>query len=484
MWRGRTIRGSVAAVLTLALLTSACGSRLSDEDRASVVRALTAQRSVGGSGAAPGTNAGDGGSGASTSDGTGVGGGPSGPSTVTGGDGTTSGGDGSSEGGQAAATCGGTGGATATGVTKDKVTVATLADISGIQPGLFQSAHQAARAAAAYINSQGGICGRELEPLLLDSKTDSGGNRAAMLDACDKAYAVVGSMSAFDDGSAAPGEACGIPDISAIVTNAPKAEAKNVYPVAPNATGWVATTPALYIAKRYPDAIKKSAQLWLNQAVTANNAAERMKAWETVGFEFIYKTETQVLEANYTRFVQEMRSRGVRFVSMVSDFQSIVRLQKAMRQQNYVPEVRGWDSVAYDADYLATPEAVEGSLVFINTAMFENANTVPEMKLYMDWLQRVSPGAVPDYFGVYAWSAYRLFEKLANDIGKDLTRPKLLAALKGTPQWGANGLHAPHQIGKKLISVCNLWLEVKGGKFRRLAPASGFDCSGKLVKSR
>ena len=101
--------------------------------------------------------------------------------------------------------------------------------------------------------------------------------------------------------------------------------------------------------------MKKAALLWLNQAVTRNNALQRKKAYEKVGFKFVYVTEVQVLEANYTRFVQEMRSRGVQYVNMVSDFQSVVRLQKAMRQQNYVPKVRDWDSVAYDPDYLADP---------------------------------------------------------------------------------------------------------------------------------
>jgi ABC-type branched-subunit amino acid transport system substrate-binding protein len=471
-----------ALLATLAMLASGCGSRLSDEDRASVINALTARRGTQAAGTNTGTTPTDTGTGTET--------GSDDPTTSTGtgsgSSGTGSGGSGGTGSGGpiVAGGCGGKGGATDTGVTDKKLTVATLADISGIQPGLFQSAHQAARAATAYINSTGGICGRQLDPLLLDSKTDSGGNRAAMLDACDKAFAVVGSMSAFDDGSAAPGQACGIPDMSAIVTNAPKANSTNTYPIAPNATGYVATTPAKYLAERFPAEVKKSAQLWLNQAVTKNNATERMRAWEKAGFKFIYQAETQVLEANYTRFVQEMRSRGIQFVSMVADFQSIVRLQKAMRQQNYVPKIRGWDSVAYDADYLSEKEAVEGSFVFVNNAMFEEASTNPEMKLYTEWLQRASPGAVPDYFGLYAWSAYRLFQKLAVQIGKDLKRPKLLAALRATKEWGANGLHAPHQIGAKRISVCNLWLEVKGGKFRKLYPKSGFDCTGSLVKVR
>jgi ABC-type branched-subunit amino acid transport system substrate-binding protein len=478
--RGHAVRLTSAVLAVLALLASGCGSRLSDEDRAAVIAALTARGGNGEvttEGNLPGTavDTADGGDGGGDNTGGGTGsdtpgsdGGPAGPS-----------GD-----GEAAAGCSGTGGATDTGVSAKKVTVATLADISGIQPGLFQSAHQAARAAAAYINSAGGICGRQVEPFLLDSKTDSGGNRAAMLEACEKAFAVVGSMSAFDDGSAQPGQACGIPDMSAITTNAPKSNTTNTYPINPASSGYIATTAGRYIAKTYPDVVKKAGVIWLNQAVTKNNAAERVKAWTTEGFDFKYQAEAQVLEANYTRFVQQMRSQGIQFVTMVSDFQSVVRLQKAMRQQNYVPKVRGFDSVAYDGDYLSEKAAVEGSYVFINTAMFEEASSNPEMKLYTEWLQRVSPGAVPDYFGVYAWSAYRLFQKLATEIGPNLKRPALLAKLRATKEWNANGLHVGQRIGEKRSGVCNLWLQVKGGRFQRLNPSKGFNCDGAIVKSR
>jgi ABC-type branched-subunit amino acid transport system substrate-binding protein len=206
----------------------------------------------------------------------------------------------------------------------------------------------------------------------------------------------------------------------------------------------------------------------------------RKRVWESAGYRFIYEQEVQVLEANYTRFVSEMENRGVQYVTMVADYQNINRLQKTMRQQGYVPKVRDWDSVAYDRDYLAERDAVEGSFIFLNTAMIEEASAIPEMKLYVDWLGRASPGAVPDYFGLYSWSAFRLFQKLASEIGPDLTREKLLAALKATKEWNANGLHGAHQTGAKLPTTCNLYVEVKGGKFQRMAPASGFDCSGNL----
>jgi ABC-type branched-subunit amino acid transport system substrate-binding protein len=468
-------RVAFALLAVLALVSTACGSRLNKEERASAIAALGGG---GGGGATTGaTTTGTTGTTGTTS-GTTTGG-TEGSTTTTGG----GGGEPAAAAGGGAAACAKATKATDTGVTANKITIATLADISGLQPGLFQSAHDAAAAASAYINSTGGICGRQVDPLLLDSKLSSGENRAAMLEACSKAFAVVGSMSAFDDGSAKPGQDCGIPDMTAITTNKAKYDATNVYPIYPNGGPSTSTASARYIAKRYPDVIKKAGILWLNQAVTKANAVNRKKVWESVGFKFIYEREAQQLEANYTSFVSDMERLGVQYVTMVSDYQNIVRLQKAMKQQGYIPKVRDWDSVAYDKDYLAEPDPVEGSFVFINTGMIEEAASNPEMKLYTEWLQRVSPGAVPDFFGIYAWSGYRLFQKLASEIGPELTRKKLFAALKATKEWGDNGLTGPHQIGAKLPTTCNLYVQVKGGKFTRMEPASGFDCGGTLFRS-
>jgi ABC-type branched-subunit amino acid transport system substrate-binding protein len=484
----RMLRGGriVALVAVLVLLSAGCGSRLSDKERTEAVAAFTGGGSAvtGGSdtGSTGGTDTTGTDAGPAAGGGTDAGpaaGGSAGGAASGAGGATSAGGGGAPV---AAGTCAKATKPSGTGVTADKLTIATLADISGVQPGLFQSAHQAARAAAAYINSTGGICGRQVDPLLLDSKTDSGGNRSAMLEACAKAFGVAGSMSAFDDGSAKPGQDCGIPDITAITTNAPKYNATNVFPVYPNAGPAVSNTSAKYIAKTYPDVIKKAAILWLNQAVTKNNAVARKRVWEKTGFKFIYEAEVQVLEANYTRFVQEMRSRGVQYVTMVADYQNLVRLQKAMKQQGYVPKVRDWDSVAYDPDYLGDAATVEGGMIFLNNAIFEESSSNPEMRLYTEWLQKAAPGSTPDYFGLYAWSAYRLFQKIATQIGPDLTRPKFLAALKATKTWDGNGLSGPHQIGAKLPTVCNLYVTVKAGKFVRSSPASKFDCSGSLVR--
>jgi hypothetical protein len=146
--------------------------------------------------------------------------------------------------------------------------------------------------------------------------------------------------------------------------------------------------------------------------------------------------------------------------------------------------VLDWDSVVYSPNFLTQAEgAAEGSQFFLTTALFEEAANNPEMQLYFSWLRRAAPGAQPDFFGIYAWSAARLFTKAAQMAGPKLTRRGLLAALRSIHAWDGNGLHASHDIGAKLTSPCFLYGHVKNGAFQRLYPSSGYECKlGGVVK--
>jgi ABC-type branched-subunit amino acid transport system substrate-binding protein len=464
--KGRSVACAVLAVIFCA---TACGARLTSAERAAGIAALTRN---GGTSQAGTVSSGLGATNSNSSGATASGpvSGPTGPVASA----------------SAASTLppGGNGGATDRGVTGNSITLATAADVTGVQPGIFRAAWQAMSALAAYVNSTGGIYGRQIKPLLLDSRADSVANRAAVQQACDQAFALVGSMSAFDDGGASVGQKCGIPDLSAITVNAARQTATNVYAASPNRPDRINTSWMRYIKGKYPEEIKHSAMLWLNAGATAQNGAQRLKAMTAMGYNFVYKAEVQVLEGNYSPYVQAMKDKGVQLVNMVADYQSVIRVQKSMEQAGWFPKVRLWDSVIYSQNYLTTGgSAVNGGLVFLNTAMFEEVANNPEMQLYEQWLQRTAPGAVPDYFGMYAWSAGRLFQKAALAAGPKLTRAALFAQVKQIHNWSDYGLHASHDVGNTLEANCTLFAEVRNGHFVRIYPSKSWDCSGSLMKT-
>jgi ABC-type branched-subunit amino acid transport system substrate-binding protein len=457
-------RALACVLLSVALIGTACGARLTTAQRNAGIGSLVQDQGNNQAAGPQATGSAQPGSGPIGSSGPFIG-----PSAT----------------GSAAASLppGGNGGATALGVTATTITLSTASDVSGVQPGIFKSSWQAMQALAQYVNSTGGIYGRQIKNLLLDSKADSVANRAAVTQACDQSFALVGSMSAFDDGGASVGQQCGIPDVSAITVNHARTMATNVYPASPNRPDLFNTSWGMYIKSKYPEAIKHAAILWLNAGAPIQNGRQRMHALTNLGFNFVYQAETQVLEANYGPYVQAMKNKGVQFVTMVSDYQSIVRLEKAMEEQSWFPAVRVWDSVAYSQNFLnQAGTSGNGALVFINTAMFEEATSNPELQLYETWLQRVAPGAVPDYFGVYAWSAGRLFLKAALAAGPHLTRAALFEQLKLIHSWDDFGMHVTQDIGSKREANCIMYMEIRNQHFARIDPSSGWRCQGSLMR--
>ena len=460
-------------VAVLMVLLAACGARLSDGQRLAGIRALGRG---GGGGSGGGTGAGG------TTGTTGFGG--TGTSGFGGTGGTT--GIGGGPGGVPTAAPGSNGGATDIGVTSNQITLAVASDVTGVQAGLFKSTFQAMQALAAMVNSQGGIYGRAIKLLLLDTKTDSVANQAAVRQACDQAFALVGSMSAFDNGGASTGQACGIPDVTAITVNPERAEATNVYPAEPIGPHTFAIGTGNYIKKTYGESvIQHAAMLYLNAGVTRVNADQRMRAYKSIGFNWDYIQPVEVLEPNYSQFVQKMKDKGIKYVNFVGNYQSIQKLLDAMDSVGWYPQVRDWDSVAYSQNFLAVGAPANGSLVFLNTAIYEEVQNNPEMQLYVQWLNRVAPGAKPDYFGFYAWSAGRLFMKVHEMVGPKITRKGFLAAIKTVHSWDDYGMHAAHDIGNKVVSPCFMYLKIVNEHFERLSPSGhGWNCNmGGIIRT-
>ena len=461
---------TAALMVVLALVSAACGSRLSAEDRQVFA------------------NAGGGGSGTGQAIGDGIAVGPDTPGategSAAGAGGAAGGATRGATGGKAstgaappAAPKGGNGGATDVGVSPTEIIIAVLTDRTGPVPGIFEPSVRAVQAWSNYINSKGGIYGRKIKVIPIDSKTSDADNRAGAIQACGQAFAVVGSMSAYDGGGASSLEGCGIPDIPATVVNVPRDQCGTCYPAFPNLRHYVLGSKKL-LADQNPEAPKTGAMLWLNAAVANYNAHKNMDAARTIGYNFVYEKQAEVVQANYTPFVTEMREKNVQYVSMVGDNNSIARLLKAFKSQNYIPKVREFDTVIYDPKFLQTAgEAAEGVYTSITITPMEEAASNPEYALYLSSLKRSSGGNPDGFFGAYAWSAARLFQEALEKTGPEAKRTKVLEFLRGLHSWNNHGMHAAHDIGNKKAANCMVSLVVKGGKFVRHSPAQGFDCN-------
>src|SRR5439155_20837154 len=245
--RGSAVRFSrlSVAVVALTLLASGCGARLNQQQ----IRAAEAGGGTGsGRTATAGSQGGDvsgvDNSGAATGAGTGsaVGTGTSGGTTGT----TVAGGGGG--GGNCS------GGASDVGVTGNSIQVGNVSTLTGPVPGLFEGAVVGTQAFIAYLNSQGGICGRQLKLKVGDDRFDEGEHRNQVISQIPQVFSFLGSFSLYDDGGTAEMQQAKSPDVGYALAQARGKLTVNFSPQ-PLPPGW-RLGPLNYYKQKFPDVIQ------------------------------------------------------------------------------------------------------------------------------------------------------------------------------------------------------------------------------------
>ena len=389
------------------------------------------------------------------------------------------GGSGAADGGVKAASCDGFDNAQP-GVTADTITLANASDISGPVPGIFEAAQLGARAFIEYYNSTESLCGHKLVLKNLDTRADAGADQQAYATACAQTFAAVGSMSAFDSGGAATAQSCGIPDVRSTSVTPNRSKCATCFAAQSVAANLVpAAVPKYWVAKER-EATQHVALLYINAGAAVVNAQSFNKAYQMGGFKIDYFQGIDVAEFNFAPYVQQMKDRGIQMVMYLGPYQNTVKLQQAMAQQSFKPKVYLQDATIQDQGYIDQSGSLgEGSYVYSTTELFDSNNA--EMKLYRSWLNQVSPGADPNFYGVYAWSAARLFVQQATALGGGLTRESLVQSLKGVKDWTSNGLHSPQSVGAKATTPCVRIIQLSGGRFKQVS-SGDYQCGG-LINS-
>jgi ABC-type branched-subunit amino acid transport system substrate-binding protein len=468
---------AAAAAVVLALALAACGSNL-DPDTVAQANGTT----VGADGqviGGDGTVAGPDGSVPGAAGGTGG-------STATGGGSTaTGGGGGEAPEGTGANSAAGAGKAGScngfknqTGITDKTIAIGNASDVSGPVPGLFEASQDAVRAYVAYFNATSDICGRKLELKAYDSRTDAAADQQAYTKGCDETFAMVGSMSAFDSGGAGTAQSCGLPDLRSASVTFDRQDCTTCYGAQSTVATEFQNAVPDFVKKNHPDAAKSAAMLFINAGAAAENAQTQVSAMENRGMSFEYVQGIDISEFNYAPYVQQMKDKGIEYVQMIGASAQFVRLADAMKQQSFEPELFMLDPTAYTSEFVQNGgDAVEGTTLFINFTPFEEAASNKELQLYLSWLQQVKPGAEPSFFGLFSWSAARLFVERATALGGRLSRDALLTDVARLDNWTANGMHSPQHVGPRRTGECWRFIELKGGKW---VPVGGtkYQCSG------
>jgi ABC-type branched-subunit amino acid transport system substrate-binding protein len=478
---------TVTLVLLLGLIASACGARLPASERRQAAAAIL---NGGSGGAATTTNnglpAGSPGTVASAP-----------PGTVVGGTQGTQGTQGTrgTQGGQNnGGTTSGSGGCKTTstdvGLTSSQVVIGNVSSTSGPVSGLFEGAIQGIQAWAAYMNSQGGLCGHQVKVNFQDDSTNCTNNQNATQEMGSKVFAFVGSFSLYDGcGAQYFQQHKDVPDIHvALETQA--ATPPNHFDLETGHLGY-ATGMMEYYTKKLGDAVKHVGTMYANVGGAVPKQHAFVAAAEKAGWHFDYSRGNDATESDWTSdFVKMCQQQHIKvFFTSSTNAANAAKMVNDEDQAGCPKDLINIIPIAYDQAFLqdvGNSPRLEGLLGWNEYSLFFNADEaarIPEVKLFQSWFARAYPGKPANLYALFAWCSGRLFQHAFEAAAPNVTRATLMDQLRKVKNWSTNGAMAPFTPTNKSGGVtCYILWKIHSGKFGRVDdPASSYRCDGQFV---
>ena len=375
---------------------------------------------------------------------------------------------------------GGNGGATDVGVTATTITLGTVADQSGPQPGLFDGDIAGVKAYFAYVNSQGGVFGRQLQQVVADSGLDCNQTTNAYSRLVDKTFSFVGNLSLFDNcGTTVLKAHPKVPDVSFTLTpehlNNP-----TTFSAQPSVPGG-RTGPPLAFAQSFPGTKGAVGGLYPNVAGAVTQWRQEKAMLLHLGFTIAYEQAIPPTTVDYTQYVIGMRQANVKLVILFNTAANNAKFVSAAQQQGFVPPVIEAPGTMYDPSFApAVGNGVTDAYIDTTTALFFNpkeAKTVPGVALYQKWMKTVAPNQALDQFSTFGWMEAVLFAQALKATGPKVTRSSLLSVLKNTHSVDTGGLVATGDPGARGPSKCFILAHYDMGAWKRFqSPVNGFIC--------
>jgi hypothetical protein len=98
------------------------------------------------------------------------------------------------------------------------------------------------------------------------------------------------------------------------------------------------------------------------------------------------------------------------------------------------------------------------------------------MATFVEWMNRIAPGLPQDLFSIDSWVSAKAFFDSLEKLPGPMSREALVQQLETIQSYNADGMFAPITLGKDLSQGCFMAMIVRGGKWQRLVPQSGYLC--------
>lgn len=447
----------VIALVLMALVTAACGTRV---NKAQFYKNLAQQPTTGGTtgGATTGTTTGGTSTGGTTTGGTTTGGTTAGSTT-----GGTTGGVPNIGGGGSAASLG-----VSTAPVGNTIKVGLNIPLTGAAP-IPSSFQDSIDVAQSYLNSNGGINGRQVQFIVRDDQYDPAAGLAACKYLAGQGilFAVGHTMptveaecTKFYNGEKIPYIMRGIPESTL-----------NGYPLAYFGTpsdDFQSTLLADYVIDRIPNG-----KTLVNDIVTENDQpvskANYSAEIKRKGGKFGNIYTSTARQQNWSSIIQRLQAdnAGIVFLNIapVDAISLAVQSKNAGYHPIWVGEGTHWN---YNLSMQSAGSALDGAIVFSPWASLDS----PAASDYKAAYAKYKPGKTPDDLGLIIWGYANMIKQALLGAGKNLTRASFVDAMNkltfNASYWNPISYTATDHRGPRVVAVfrgdgsAGKWVQISG----------------------
>lgn len=359
------------------------------------------------------------------------------------------------------------------GVTDSTIAVGEISSLSGPVPGLGASAAAATRAYVAYLNANGGVCGRQIELKEADDGTDIARYRSALRELEPQVLGITGGFAVGDIGAEDTINSLKIP-----IVNTPTGrtgELRWVFDINPDFP-----RPDMEIGKYrylYEQGARKVALAYIavdNSRLETNIQRGLMEA---AGLEIVDVNELPLATLSYDSAARRAANSGANYLWFISDASGQASMARAVADTGFDWKFKEFSYTSYGTTFLELAgSSAEGVTSWLRSLPTEEAGTNEAMARYVEWMSRVAPGADMDLFSIDSYVSTVAFFDALQALPGPITREAVVQELETFEDFDAGGMFAPITLGQDLSKGCFMAMIVRDGKWERLTPASGFLC--------
>jgi branched-chain amino acid transport system substrate-binding protein len=390
---------------------------------------------------------------------------------------------------QQAAYCTGSAGNTASapGVTATTITAGNVSGITGAVSDSFTPGSQAVQAVFDAIDRYGGICGRQLRLDVQDDQQSSTSNQADISSLIPQVLAFVGSLSDADNGGVPAMESAGVPDLGPAI-NVNRSNSSVYW----SATGGSVTVRngQAYVNNAWMRGLQQHGQLPKSMAVLSYNIPISAQAGQEYAAVF-QKLGVSICYSNYSippapgtvmgSVVLSMQQRNCGGVFTTMDVVGNADMLQDMHQDGYSPQLVSTTYEGYTPDQIKLAGSSNAQGLDIGLSSVPLDAPVPGVQVYTQEMNTYQPGQPLTEFGLEAWADAELYVYALLKAGRNPTRQSLVSVLNGVTNWSSDGAFGPYTPHDRTSPPCVANVQYEGSAFTETWPSSGLFCSGTLV---